>query len=65
MIPREIPGVTITYRQRGKRINGMFRFAPTHACTLCMVGVQVWDATKFWSRHAKCIPLTQQAWITV
>jgi hypothetical protein len=63
MIPRELPGITITYRQAGKRINNQFVFAPTHACTLCGVGVQVWDATKFWNKHSKCIPLTTQNWL--
>ena len=63
MIPRELPGITITYRQAGKRINNQFVFAPTHACTLCGVGVQVWDATKFWEKHSPCIPLTEQIWL--
>ena len=63
MIPRELPGITITYRQAGKRINKQFTFAPTHACTLCGVGVQVWDATKFWNKHSKCIALTTQNWL--
>ena len=63
MIPRELSGITITYRQAGKRINNQFVFAPTHACTLCGVGVQVWDATKFWNKHSKCIPLTTQNWL--
>jgi hypothetical protein len=63
MHPRELPGIKITYRQAGRIINNQFTFAPTHACTLCNVGVQVWDGTKFWKRHAKCIPLTEQSWI--
>jgi hypothetical protein len=63
MIPRELSGITITYRQSGKRINNQFVFAPTHACTLCGVGVQVWDATKFWEKHSPCIPLTEQIWL--
>ena len=63
MIPRELPGITITYRQAGRRIDNNFAFAPTHACTLCGVGVQVWDATKFWKKHSNCIPLTNQSWI--
>jgi hypothetical protein len=63
MIPRELPGIAITYRQAGKRINNQFVFAPTHACTLCGIGVQVWDATKFWKWHSKCIPLTTQNWV--
>jgi hypothetical protein len=63
MIPRELPGITITYRQAGRRINNSFTFAPTHACTLCGIGVQVWDSTKFWKKHANCIPLTNQSWI--
>jgi hypothetical protein len=65
MQPRELPGIKITYRQRGRRINDTFVFAPTHACTLCMVGVQVWDATKFWNRHKECIPVTLQEWVGV
>jgi len=63
MIPRELSGITITYRQSGKRINNQFVFAPTHACTRCSVGVQVWDATKFWEKHSPCIPLTEQIWL--
>jgi hypothetical protein len=63
MIPRELSGITITYRQSGKRINNQFVFAPTHACTHCGVGVQVWDATKFWEKHSPCIPLTEQIWL--
>jgi hypothetical protein len=63
MIPRELSGITITYRQSGKRINNQFVFAPTHACTYCGVGVQVWDATKFWEKHSPCIPLTEQIWL--
>jgi hypothetical protein len=63
MIPRELSGITITYRQSGKRMNNQFVFAPTHACTLCGVGVQVWDATKFWEKHSPCIPLTEQIWL--
>lgn len=63
MHPRELPGIKITYRQRGRIVNGNFTFAPTHACTLCKVGVQVWDADKFWSKHKACIPLTKQEWI--
>ena len=63
MIPRELPGITITYRQAGKRINNQFVFDPTHACTLCGVGLQGWDATNFWHKHSKCIPLTTQHWL--
>lgn len=63
MHPRELPGIKITYRQRGKRINDMFIFAPTHACTLCKVGVQVWNADKFWKRHAECLTNTPQEWV--
>ena len=63
MIPRELPGIKITYRQAGKRIDNQFVFAPTHACTLCGVGVQVWDATKFWNKHSSCIALTTQNWL--
>jgi len=61
MHPRELPGIRITYRQAGKRINGQFVFAPTHACTLCKVGVQVWNADRFWKKHADCNPI--QEWI--
>jgi hypothetical protein len=61
MHPRELPGITITYRQAGKRINNQFTFAPTHACTLCKVGVQVWNADKFWKKHADCDPI--QEWL--
>ena len=63
MIPRELSGIRITYRQAGRRINNSFTFAPTHACTRCGVGVQVWDATKFWEKHSPCIPLTEQVWL--
>jgi hypothetical protein len=61
MHPRELPGIRITYRQAGRRINNSFTFAPTHACTLCKVGVQVWNAEKFWKKHADCVPV--QEWI--
>jgi hypothetical protein len=61
MHPRELPGIRITYRQGGRRINNSFTFAPTHACTLCKVGVQVWNAEKFWKKHADCVPV--QEWI--
>ena len=61
MHPRELPGITITYRQAGRRINNQFTFAPTHACTFCKVGVQVWNATKFWEKHADCVPI--QDWV--
>jgi hypothetical protein len=61
MHPRELPGIRITYRQAGRRINNSFTFAPTHACTLCKVGVQVWNAEKFWKKHADCVPV--QDWI--
>ena len=36
-------------------------FAPTHACTLCKIGVQVWNADKFWTKHANCVPV--QEWL--
>jgi hypothetical protein len=61
MHPRELPGIRITYRQAGRRIDNQFVFAPTHACTLCKVGVQVWNADKFWKKHADCNPI--QEWI--
>lgn len=63
MHPRELSGIKITYRQAGRRIDNQFVFAPTHACTLCKVGVQVWNADKFWKKHKKCIPLTKQEWL--
>jgi hypothetical protein len=63
MHPRELQGIRITYRQAGKRINNQFVFAPTHACTYCKVGVQVWNADKFWEKHSPCIPLTEQIWL--
>jgi hypothetical protein len=65
MQPRELPGIKITYRQAGRRINNTFTFAPTHACTLCKVGVQVWNAEKFWKKHKECIPVTLQEWVGV
>jgi hypothetical protein len=61
--PRELPGIRITYRQAGRRIEGHFVFAPTHACTLCKVGVQVWNAEKFWTKHSECIEKTEQEWL--
>ena len=61
MHPRELPVLRITYRQGGRRINNSFVFAPTHACTSCKVGVQVWNADKFWKKHENCNPV--QEWI--